>query len=231
MESVEVRGKTVEEAIQRALYELGRRRDEVEIIVLSEGSRGILGIGAEDARILVTPLAPPVSEQARAGTSSATAEIAADLLAELLEHMGINAQVHVRTIEPDREGGEEVVALDVDGDDLGILIGRHGDTLAALQLILSLMVNRRTKRWPRLVVDVAGYRQRREASLRQLALQVAEQAWRTRRSIVLRPMPPSERRLIHLALQHHPHVTTHSIGDGEERRVVVSPKLPSHRTR
>jgi spoIIIJ-associated protein len=149
-------------------------------------------------------------------------EIAQDMLMDVLELMGIEGEVSVRSVDADADSPN--VLLDVEGEDLGVLIGRRGDTLGALQYLLTLMVQRRLKRWARVTVDVAHYRDRQEAVLRSKALRMAERVQRARTPIAMEPMPPNERRLIHLALSEHPDVTTHSIGIGEDRRVVVSPR-------
>lgn len=264
--TVEATGKTVEEAIQKALDELGLEEDEVEIEILSEGSRGVLGIGAEEARVRVTSLpyeddeeleeeaegyaeeeeeeeeiAPPGNRRyapatpgvAGAIVSSAKprrfdpeaepfAELAQRTLIELLERMEIPAQVSLDSAEMDDELPS--IELSISGEYMGILIGRHGDTLAALQFILGLLVGRKAGRRVRVLVDVEGYRERRARLLRDMALRAAERAQRYRQPIFLDPMIPSERRIVHLTLANHPYVATHSIGEGEHRRVVVSPK-------
>jgi len=224
--SVESHGKTVEEAINQALRRLGRQRDEVEISVLSEGTRGVFGIGAEPARVRVTvreeprPSAPPTPPEP-AGLEQLD-QVAQDLLTDLLELMGIAGRVSVRSVDTTPESPS--VVLDVEGDDLGVLIGRRGDTLTALQYVLALLVQRRLRRWVRVTVDAAHYRDRQEAVLRAKALRTAERVQRAQTPIALEPMRPSERRIIHLTLSNHPYVTTHSIGVGAERRVVVSPR-------
>jgi len=225
--SVESHGKTVEEAVNQALRRLGRQRDEVDVAVLSEGSRGVFGIGAEHARVRVTvhdgdEVAPGPSAAVEPVPLERLAEIAQDMLTDVLELMEIEADVSVRSV--DVESDSPSVLLDVEGDDLGVLIGRRGDTLGALQYLLTLMVQRRLRRWARVTVDVAHYRDRQEAVLRSKALRTAERVQRAQTPIAMEPMPANERRLIHLALSDHPEVTTHSIGVGEERRVVISPR-------
>jgi spoIIIJ-associated protein len=255
MESIEVSARTVEAAIEEALARLGKRRDEVEVKVLKEGSRGILGIGAEEARVLVTvlpampapaavppPLVPaaiapapvaeekPVVEEAEKVapvTREETAEKAHEVVAHLLRGMGIGAKVAVRLTEPqateDAETSENVI-VDVTGDDLGILIGRRGETLASLQFITNLIVNKQVRPQRRIIVDVERYRLRREAALRGLAQRMAERVRYTHQPVTLEAMPPNERRIVHLALKDSPYVTTQSFGEGEARRVVISPK-------
>lgn len=150
------------------------------------------------------------------------ATIARDTLADLLELMDMPARVTVEYAELDEDLPS--VGLDVRGEYMGILIGRHGDTLAALQFLLGMLVSKRADRRVRVVVDVEGYRERRARLLRDIAMRAAERAARYRQPIFLDPMIPSERRIVHLTLQNHPYVATHSIGEGDSRRVVVSPK-------
>ncbi len=227
MRSVESHGRTVEEAVSQALRRLGRQRDEVEVAILSEGTRGVFGIGAELARVRVTvrdgdavEAAPPASGEAE--PLERLQEIAPDMLTDVLELMGIAATVSVRSVELEEDS--PTIVLDVEGDDLGVLIGRRGETLAALQHVLAQLVQRRLHRWVRVSVDVAHYNDRQAAILRTKALRTAERVQRAHTPIAMEPMRPAERRLIHLALAEHPQVTTHSIGVGDERRVVVSPK-------
>ena len=144
-------------------------------------------------------------------------EIATEVLDTLLKFMGIEGKVKVSS------PGLPAV-LDIEGQDLGILIGRQGQTLAALEYITRLIVAGRLKSWLPLNVDVAGYKRRRHESLQRLALYLAEQVKLRKCAISLEPMPPDERRIIHLALADHPDVTTQSIGDGENRKIVISPK-------
>lgn len=228
-ESLEVSAKTVEEAVAKALAQLGLRRDQVHISVLSEGSRGFLGMGAEDARILVTPIVETTVEEEPAPAeeweeeeelipSADTLAEAKEVLQHLLRRMRLNATVVLRPSTP-----LSPPALDIRGDDLGLLIGRRGETLAALQFLTNLIVHKRLRRRVRVVVDVAGYRVRREQTLREMAQRMAERAWRAQQPVTLEPMPPNERRIVHLALAEHPHVTTQSIGEEGERRVVIMP--------
>ncbi|MEE8162465.1 MAG: RNA-binding cell elongation regulator Jag/EloR [Anaerolineae bacterium] len=226
-ESIEVSAPTVEEAIAKGLAELGKAEDEVEIEVLSSGSRGLLGIGAKDALVRLSfgpeEKAPPPEEGVE--------QIARETLQELLAKIGMKAQVSVRPEEemPQDEDAPPFI-LDVTGDDLGVLIGRRGQTLQALQYITRLIVSREVQRWVSLVVDVEKYKARREKSLRQLAQRMAERVSFGRQSIALEPMPPHERRIIHLALRDHPIVTTKSIGKGDQRKVTIVPKGSSGST-
>ena len=237
--TVEATGKTVEEAVQKALDELGLEEDEVEVEILSEGSKGVLGLGGELARVRVTSL-PYEDEEYDEGEEfdeEAYAEdeeyeedeIARQVLTELLERMEIPAEVSLDSAEMDEESGSAdqplpSIELSITGEYMGILIGRHGDTLAALQFLLGLLVSRKAERRVRVMVDVEGYRERRARQLRDMALRAADRAQRYRQPIFMDPMIPAERRIVHLTLANHPYVTTNSIGEGDNRRVVISPK-------
>ncbi len=214
--SVEVTGKSLDEAIEKALEELGADRDEVEIAVLAEGSRGVLGLGGEEAKVRVT-----LSEEESTPPSMDVAEIAPETLRNLLHYMGIQAEVVV--LEP---SGDEMspVMLDVKGDNLGILIGRQGETLRDLQYITRLIVSRKLQRWVNVVVDVAGYKRRRQRTLTELAERMARKVVAEGRPVILEPMPAHERRVVHMALRDHGSVATQSTGEGSRRKVVIVPK-------
>ena len=153
------------------------------------------------------------------------AEKAKEILENLLEMSGIEATVMVSAeVLPAEQGGESPVALDIKGEDLGILIGRRGQTLSSLQYIVRLVTAHQTGLYIPIIVDVEGYRKRRDAALRALALSIAEQVEAKQVPFKMEPMPPYERRIVHLALANHPHVSTSSIGEGELRRVVISLK-------
>ena len=147
-------------------------------------------------------------------------EITVDVLQHILRYMNIHATVQVRSTNP--------LTLNIQGihENLGLLIGRRGETLAALQLLVSLIVGHRTRHRMRIVVDAENYRERREENLRSLALRVAQQVRNYRRSIALEAMPPHERRIVHIALSDSKDISTESIGEGEARRVVISLKRP-----
>jgi spoIIIJ-associated protein len=227
-ESLEVTAKTVSEAIEKALARLGKTRDEVEVSVLSEGSRGILGIGSEDARILVSPkesLAPRRPPAKPAMSPAEVGELAQEVVEALLAGMRITADVDLKPVPPAAAEEGFVANVDIEGaEDVGILIGRRGETLGALQFLTTLIVSKKAGRWSKLLVDVEGYRPRREASLRSLAARIAQRVQQTRQPMALEAMPPNERRIVHLALQDHPAVTTSSTGEGEERHVVIMPR-------
>ncbi|MCS7260993.1 MAG: Jag N-terminal domain-containing protein [Anaerolineae bacterium] len=243
--SVEVTAKTVEEAIERGLAQLGASRDEVEIEVLHPGRSGVFGLGAQDASVRLTRIIPPqvrgqidaeqvaerlpVEEAAKLPSHPEwppeTVGLAVGLLQGLIDRMGIRGKVLARVSDEfsDEEGAHTLV-LNVTGKDLGILIGRQAETLQALQYIVRLMLSKRLARWEPVVVDVESYRLRRRRALQRLALRMAERAVSTRRRVVLEAMPANERRIVHLALREHPGVITKSVGEGDRRKVTIIPK-------
>ena len=226
MEGVEENGKTVDEAIEKALQKLGLDETQVEIEVLSVGRSGILGIGADRARVLVRPKgASAAPTPGAAPETGEDTETAVGVLEHLLELMNVDASIRVRAPETPGDGlGLVRAVLDVSGEDLGILIGRRGDTLSSLQFLVNLMVSRKMKARTAFGIDVEGYRRRREESLKGLALRMADRVKSTGQSITLEPMPPNERRIVHLALAKDPNVITVSIGEGESRKVAITPR-------
>lgn len=250
-ESVEVSAKSVDEAIDEALEELGLKRQQVEIEILTAGKPGLFGIGGEQARVRVTALeegtARPMAEPEEEGTARRMAEpvmegaepaeieikdvaspevdLASDHLSQLLAFMEIDGEVSVRTPETPGDGlGRASAVLDVDGDDLGLLIGRRGTTLAALQYIINLMVSRKMGSRVLISLDIEHYRRRREDSLTGLAQRMADRVRKSGRSLTLEPMPAGERRIVHLALAEDSAVTTGSVGEGDGRKVVIYPQ-------
>ena len=220
MESLEISARTVEEAIQLALDQLGVDREEVEVSVVKEGKPGILGLGADQAVVRVRPLVETVER------GSDVAGTAKDALERLIDLMGVAGSV-IPQEPPDIQeelGITTSVYFDIMGDDLGILIGRRGQTLTSLQYILRLIVGHQTKVWEPIFIDVEGYKQRRYQGLQNLARNMAEQVEAKRTPFTLEPMSAYERRIVHLALAEHPSVTTESIGQGETRRVVIIPR-------
>lgn len=320
MESIEASGKSIDEAVQKALAHLNRRRDEVEVAVLQEPARGTFGLGSKEALVRVTvrpstsgalggavitpemadailgsndeagdvdfyedeeeeedeeefdevyedeeefdedeeeedeegdededvtpfisadtfpaltsaaPIASETETEAteqQAGAlplvekpSREDIEITVDVLQNILRHLNIRATVQVRSTSP--------LTLNIHGmhENLGLLIGRRGETLAALQLLVNLIVSHRTHHRMRIIIDAENYRLRREENLRSLAQRVAQQVRSYRRSIALEAMPPHERRIVHLALSESGDISTESIGEGDARRVVISLKRP-----
>ncbi|MCL4834780.1 MAG: Jag N-terminal domain-containing protein [Caldilineaceae bacterium] len=282
-QSQEFSAKTVDAAIDEGVRHLGLNRNQVDIEILHEGSRGLLGIGSTNARVRITPRpapapkppAPPVATPAPAPppapapspvpavVAEKTQEteesddddaplvtpdrdtgdrdngdeddetyddsdldpaevvaLASDLLLEMVSLMGLNAQVEgSQRQEPDEK--ESSIYLNLVGDGLGSLIGRHGETLSSMQYLVRLMVNQKLHRWTNIVVDVDGYKDRRSEKLAQMALRMAAQVVETGRPVALEPMPASERRLIHIALRGHPQVYTESIGEDTRRKIQI----------
>jgi spoIIIJ-associated protein len=204
MERIEITAATVEQAIEKAEAQLGLNRDQFEVEVVREVQSEISAKG-EEALIRVTPVSPPEKDAVKVVTET---------LDTLLGLLGVTGKVEVLS-------DEIPLALDIKGDDLGILIGRRGQTLACLEYITKLIVVGRLKTWLPLSVDVASYKERRRDSLQRLALYLAEQVKSRRHSITMEPMPADERRIVHLTLADNPDVTTQSIGEGEDRKVVI----------
>lgn len=241
-ESIEATGSDVETAIATGLARLGVDRDAVEIEVLDEGSRGVFGLGTRAARVrlapklkakphpapivLAEPIAPPTAEPVMPPVMEKDeAEVARGVLLELLSLLDMDrAQVDVRRAEPAPGEKNPPLMLNVYGAGTNVLIGYRGKILAALQHITRLIVGSELAGRVHLVVDVEGFKARREKSLRHLALRLAEQAVHTDRTVVLEPMPPHERRIIHLTLRDHPRVTTQSLGEGDRRKVTIIPR-------
>ena len=220
MKEVEISGKTVEKAIQRALEQLGVSREEVDVTILSEGRLGLLGLGAEEARIRVEPLKPMPEQE------TDIAAITREVLEKLLSLLEVEASImpDTRHVADGEVGVTAPIAFNIRGDDLGILIGRRGQTLAGLQSIVRLIVGQQTKSWLPIVIDIEGYKERRQEALSALAQRIAEQVSAKGTPFTPEPMPAYERRIVHLALRDHPSVITESIGDGESRKVVIQPK-------
>lgn len=205
MKIVEKTGKTVEDAIEAALQELGATRNEVDIEVLEEPSKGIFGlIGVKPARVKVVLKDGPTQ---RAGS----------LLKDIFKTMQLDVQMDIQ----EREHG---VFINLEGPDLGILIGRRGETLDALQYLVNLSVNKNQDTRRKIIIDIEGYRSRREETLQRLALKLADKARQRGRNVVLEPMSSQERRIIHTALQGRDDIYTFSEGEEPYRKIVISPK-------
>jgi spoIIIJ-associated protein len=225
MKSIEISARTVAEAIQLALAQLGKDRDEVAIEVLEAGGED------EEALVRVTVVDDDEAAQApqeRATDTTDVEKIARHILEDLLERMDIHAYVTaVRSTVPGQRGEpEETITLHVEGADeeaMGLLIGRRGETLRSLQFMVNLLVSRKVQKWPQVVVDVGNYRQRRQESLEGLARRMAERVRQSGRPLTLEPMGAYERRIVHLALRSDPSVYTESMGEGENRKVVIYP--------
>jgi len=216
MEGIEISAATVEEAIKKAEAQLGLSRDQFEVEVVREEKSGIFRVGGKEAIIRVIPITQPEKACPEIVERDAV-KVVTEILNTLLELLGVTGKVEVLS-------DEIPLALNIKGDDLGVLIGRRGQTLASLEYITKLMVLGRLKAWLPLRVDVAGYKERRRDSLQRLALYLAEQVKSRHRAITMEPMLADERRIIHLTLADNPDITTHSIGEGESRKVVISPR-------
>jgi spoIIIJ-associated protein len=233
--SIEIIAPTVEEAVTRGAAQLGLSPEALEVEVLDEGGRGLLGLASRQARVRLSvrqePQAAPPPDRPAPPALTEDDEEAQDvsqaIVGELLDRMGIEAQVTARwapEIEPD---GARPLLVDVRGRDLSVLIGRRGETLAALQYITRLIVAKELDHLVPLVIDVEGYRARRERQLRQLARRMAGQAVETGRTMTLEPMPANERRIVHIELREHAEVFTESIGEGDQRKVTIVPRPTS----
>ncbi len=292
MQSVEVQGRTVDEAVRVALSRLGRTYEEVEVEVINAGTPGVLGVGAEEAVVRVTVRAPggnrqpqpyypgqpgmgqlipnarpqgmppmgqpipnammpgvppmgmplgqavppmPMGGQGMIDRTNAfdpneMANLGRDVIMNILRRMRIQARAQIEFLppEPDENGEEDsqspVATINLIGGDLGVLIGRRGEALTDLQYIFNLIMNKKTRTWGKIMIDVEGYRTRRKANLVSLAHRMADQVLTTRQPMTLEPMPAHERRLVHIALLDHPYIRSESFGEGEERKVTIFPK-------
>ena len=233
--SVEVTAPTVEEAIARGAAELGVAPDAVDVQVLDEGGKGMFGLGLRQPRVRLTVKAAVSSEAREVRPTPRLSEapevdddealrVTIDTLDELLQRMGVDAKVLARWGEPTGTDAPRNVLVDLHGTDLSILIGHRGETLSALQYITRLIVGKELQHPLPIVLDVEGYRARREKQLRQLAQRMAQQAIERGRTMTLEPMPANERRIIHIELRDHAQVTTESIGEGDHRKVTIIPR-------
>ena len=207
MRSVEMAGRTVDEAVENGLKVLRITKDKVKVEVIEEGSKGLFGIlGARPAKVKLI--------------AKEDSEIAAKkFLKDVLDNMDIQCDIHVKD-----EG--DILRVELTGPKMGILIGHRGDTLDSLQYLLSLVVNKQNKdaEYKKVIVDTENYRKKREDTLVKLANRLAMKVNRYKKSVTLEPMNPYERRIIHAALQDNPYVLTHSEGDEPYRKVVIEPK-------
>jgi spoIIIJ-associated protein len=263
--TIEAHGDDVEAAIASGLRTLGLQRDQVDIQVLDEGSRGFLGIGSRQATVrltarpIVIPQPQPVVAQpaviptvtadvieeeveeepvtplmmgdededeleGEPADAALEGETARQIIQAILDKMRVRATTSIHLSEMDDETGRQIPIVEVRGRDLGGLIGPHGETLNALQYLSRLMLGHQMRTRPTFIIDVEGYRQRREQALARLAERMASKVITTGRPQNLEPMPPNERRIIHMTLREHKHVYTHSVGEGRQRRVRILPK-------
>ena len=211
MREIVITAKTVEEAIELGLRELDVDRAEAEIDVISRGKAGILGIGSEPARVRVT----------RIDTPSDVVKTTSEVIDNIISLLGVDVVSTLTQVEREDLGGP---VFEIEGDDAGLLIGRRGDTLKALQFLVKYLVSQKLDANVNMLVDVEGYQDRRYQSLMSMARRVAQRVADSGRPITLEPMPPNERRIVHMALTDHPRVTTESTGSGSSRQVVVQLK-------
>ena len=210
MKEVIATGKTLEQALEIAAEQLGKTPDQVEYEVLEEGKKGLFGIGATDTKLRVYLPETPATR-------------AVEFLETLLSNMGLEADVEVV------DETEEEISLNIVGEHLGALIGRRGDVLDSVQYLTTLSANLGNPGYYRVSVDAQGYRARRVETVQGIARRMAEKVLKYHRAFSLDPMSPYERRVVHSACQEIPGVTTHSIGEGADRRVVISPEKPPQR--
>lgn len=203
MEFIEVSAKTVSDAITEACQKLTVTSDKLEYEVISEGSSGLFGIGSKPAVI-------------KARVKCSVEDTAKDFLKDVFAAMDLTVVVNVKYDE-----AENSMDIDLSGDDMGVLIGKRGQTLDSLQYLVSLVVNKNVENYIRVKVDTENYRQRRKETLENLAKNISYKVKRTKRPVSLEPMNPYERRIIHSALQNDKYVTTHSEGEEPFRHVVV----------
>lgn len=206
MEFVEFRGKTVDDAITNALVSLGTTSDQIEYEVIEKGSNGILGFGSKDAVIKVAKKSTPE-------------DVVKDFLTEVFDKM--NLEVEIITKFDEIEG---VIDIELKGPEMGVLIGKRGQTLDSLQYLTNLAVNRKSDNYLRVKIDTEDYRRRRKETLENLAKNMAYKVKRTKRPVSLEAMNPNERRIIHSALQNDKYVVTHSEGEEPYRHVVITLK-------
>jgi spoIIIJ-associated protein len=204
---LEMSGKTVQDAINSALEELGVERDAVDVEIIEEGAKGLFGIGSKSAKVRVTVI-------------ETQPEDGVDFLKSVFEKM--NVDVDIEKVED-----EDSIQLKVTGKDSGIIIGRRGETLDALQYLTSLVVNKKNENYKRVTIDIENYRQKREETLVKLAERLADRVVKYRRNVSLEPMNPYERRIIHSTLQNNKYVETYSVGEDPNRKVVITLKQGS----
>lgn len=207
MDYQEFSAKTIDDAITEACQALSVTSDQLAYEIVNEGSSGFLGMGAKPATI-----------RAAVKTSSAKEKTEA-FLSDVFKAMGM--EVHTEAVYDENE---HMLSVDLSGNEMGVLIGKRGQTLDSLQYLASLVANRESKEYVHVKLDTEDYRKRRKATLENLAKNIAQKAKRTHRAVSLEPMNPYERRIIHSALQGDRFVTTHSEGEEPYRKVIVSPK-------
>ena len=206
MDYIEVTGKTVEDARTEALIKLGTTSDQIEVEILEKGSSGFLGIGSKPAVI-------------RARRKFTMEDCVRDFLTQVFDAMDLTVDISVEV-----EEDNHTVNVELKGDEMGVLIGKRGQTLDSLQYLTSLALNRHTDEYVKVKLDTEDYRKRRKETLENLAKNIAYKVKRTKRPVSLEPMNPFERRVIHSTLQNDKYVSTHSEGEEPHRHVVVTLK-------
>ncbi|MFN2362908.1 MAG: RNA-binding cell elongation regulator Jag/EloR [Halarsenatibacteraceae bacterium] len=208
MKSIKVEAKNVEKAVEKALLKLGLERDEAEIDIIDKGSRGLLGlIGNKDAVVEVKEVFNPVKN-------------GKEFLKTLLEKAEINVGVEIL----EEKSNDEQVVYNLTGEkELGLVIGHRGETLDAMQYLTSIYINKELEEYFRVLLDAEGYRDRRQETLERLAERLASKAERKKRKVVLEPMPPHERRIIHIKLKENKNVKSYSEGKEPYRKVMIEP--------
>jgi len=248
MEMIEVTGNSVEDAISKGLKELDAQPGDVMVEVLEEPNTGLFGFGAKEARVRLvligkrTPAKPDIQDdddeddddqyddiadgmvEVSEDEYDEDARVGKEVLEELLDKMQIKGTVSVHRAEAESEEEEMHWMLNISGKNMNRLIGRRGETLSSLQYIVRLICSRRLQRRANVIIDAAGYKTGRSNRLRGLANRMAKQAVQQGRTITLEPMPPNERRIIHLTLRGRSDVTTRSVGEGRTRKVTIVPK-------
>lgn len=235
MNKIVTSGKTIEDAVKQGLAKLGTTEDKVAVNVLEQPSKGFLGlIGVREAKVELTLLEEPASVPSPKGNASESRlsfsveeketygekdpyEEAASFVRDVGENMGLNVKVEIAH-------GKDNTVLNISGHDLGLLIGRRGQTLDALQYLANIIANRYSDSFIRIVLDAENFRERRKKTLEELAVKLAGRVVRTRKEVTLEPMSPQERKVIHSKLQDHPEVKTYSKGEEPNRRVVITLK-------
>lgn len=202
MKTIEMVGKTVDDAVNAALAELNAKNEDVEIEVLEEGSKGFLGMGSKDAKVRVSLKSTPQNK-------------AIEFLSQLFDVWGLNVKINT-------ELDGDVLKVELEGDDMGIVIGKRGETLDALQHLTSLNVNTGDGDFIKVSLDTEGYREKRIKTLENLASKLASKVAKTRHNVTLEPMNSYERRIIHASLQDNEFVTTYSVGQSPNRKVVIA---------
>lgn len=244
---LEVRGATVEAAIEAGLAQLGAKRPDVIVEIIDEGSSGILGLGRREAVVSLTTLVwveetpppvaaapppPPVSApisvtppsvEVEAGDEEDVADAARQVVAQLLELLNVQADIVVEMSPADELTGRRIPLLQIQGENLSALIGPRGSTLQALQFVARSITSQQLHEPAHFVIDVEGYRERRADMLVGLAERTAAKVVKEGYAIALNPMPPNERRIVHMTLRDNPDVTTKSEGEGDQRRVRIYP--------